>query len=139
MVKIEATAAKPEHWHVIKALVTQSPWNDALAEAFDWSDIGPYWLIAFDEDHRIVGCVQMLVGKPLARIELLCVDERLDHPVRARAIRTLILRACEALRGAGAKAVAGTVPFALKSYKRVLKKRGAETMLQGNVMMLRFT
>jgi GNAT superfamily N-acetyltransferase len=49
--------------------------NDLMIGGLDWSDIGDDWWVAIHKDD-IVGCVQVLFGKPLGVINFLAVDPK---------------------------------------------------------------
>ena len=49
--------------------------NDLLVKGLDWTDIGDTWWVAVHRD-EIVGCVQVLLGKPLGCVNCLAVDPK---------------------------------------------------------------
>lgn len=99
----------------------------------DWTLIEPYWLVA-DTDEEIVGCLQVLPGRPVGRLELLAADDSLTHRERARVLKALVEQGMATLQLAGAQLATGMVPFENKAYKRLLKKRGAVVIASGNML-----
>jgi len=49
--------------------------NDLVCQGLDWSDIGDTWWVAVHKD-EIVGCVQVLFGKPLGVVNFLAVEPK---------------------------------------------------------------
>ena len=106
-------------------------------DGIDWSDVYPYWLVA-ENGAGVVGCIQVLPAKPIGHLEML--STRLDNPrEKARVVKRLVFSGMAALKTSGAQIAMGTVPFKLKSYKRVLENRGAVVVSRGNIMAKRLT
>jgi N-acetylglutamate synthase-like GNAT family acetyltransferase len=116
----------------IGELLTGMGFRDAL----DWSDIAPYWLVA-EEEGRIIGAVQTVLGKPVGWMELLSIDPGLSHKRKAMVVRALIYRGMALLQGAGAQMVMFSVPHELRSYRAVLERRGGVVVGAGNIMAKR--
>ena len=99
----------------------------------DWSEIYPYWLVV--EKEKIVGCLNISMSKPLARMELLSLDPQLGHYAKGRVALALIYRGFGILKGEGADGVLFMVSFADKSFKRIIKRHGGIVVDQGNLMV----
>lgn len=99
----------------------------------DWTLIEPYWLVA-DAGEEIVGCLQVLPGRPVGRLELLAADDSLTHRERTIVIKALIEQGMATLKLAGVQLATGMIPFEHKAYKRLLKKRGAVVIASGNML-----
>ena len=127
--------AQNEDGENIAALLKSVGWHVEGIE-IDWSDIYPYWLVA-EQDGVFIGCIQVLMSKPVGRLEFLAVRQDLSHPLQALTVRALILGGSATLKMHGSTLVAGTVPHELKSYKRVLKNRGAVVIGTGSVVLKR--
>lgn len=119
----------------IAALLQQVGWDVQNVEV-DWRDIYPYWLVA-EQDGVFIGCIQTLLSKPVGRLEFLAVRPDLSHQLQALTVRALILGGSATLKAHGVSLVAGTVPHELKSYKRILKNRGAVVIGTGAVILKR--
>lgn len=105
-------------------------------DGVDWSTVGSYWLIAEVED-RVVGCIQFIAGKPVAWVELLAYDQSLGHVMQAKVVKALVENAVGAAGMFGAGALMGSIPFEMKSYKRVVKRRGGVMVSSGNIFAKR--
>ena len=90
----------------------------------DWNDIVPHWMVA-EKDGAIVGVIQMCPGKPVGQVECLSIDPQIEGREKAMMVRSLLVAANQALAQYGAQMATGFVPHSLKSYRKVLKKRGA--------------
>ena len=101
-----------------------------------WGNIYPHWLVAKIGDD-IVGCMEVLLGRPIGRLEHLAVDQDLDKRVRVAVLRSLIVQGMMALRKYGADLTSSMIPFEDKEWKKVLRKRGAAVMTSGNMMVRR--
>ena len=99
-----------------------------------WDDVYPYWLLA-ERNHQILGMVQVCHGRPIGRMEMLCLDEKLEGRDRAICARQLLVAGCATLRQNGSQAVTSLVPFKLKSYKRMIKNRGGQVADSGNIIL----
>ena len=129
-------AARNDEGETIRRLVTNGAFPDDMAAVLDWTDVSNYWIVA-DDGLRLVGCLQVVCAKPIGRIEYLGIETDLTHSQRARVVKKLLLSGCAIQKRAGIPLVSGTVPFEFKSYKRMLKRRGAIVTQQGNVFLKR--
>ncbi len=105
-------------------------------EGLDWHDIYPHWLVA-EIEGAIVGCFQVVLGKPIGFVEFLATDKALSHRRRAGVVVALFDQALAALIAYGAQMVSGTIPFEMKAYKRVVKRRGGVVLYSGNTFVKR--
>ena len=101
----------------------------------DWSEV-PNWLVA-KEGEKIIGCLQVLIGKPVARGEMLATDPELDSIKRAQVAWRLIVAASAIFKMNGCQFASMMILFENKHFKRLVKKRGAWTIGQGNIMIAR--
>lgn len=101
----------------------------------DWSEV-PNWLVAKDEE-KIVGCLQILIGKPIARGEMLATTPEIVDVKRAQIAWRLIVAANAIFKMNGCQYASMMVLFENKHFKRLLKKRGAWVIGQGNIMIAR--
>lgn len=117
----------------IHRLVTDSGF---AVEDIDWSVVYPYWLVA-EQNGDVVGCIQVCIGVPIGRLEMLSVRADLSHMLRAAIVKSLLLAGAATLKKAGAQMVSGMIPFEMKSYKRLLQRRGCVSIGVGNMMARR--
>ena len=104
----------------------------------DWSDVEPWWLVA-ENGEGVVAAIQVTPTKPVGRMEMLAVDRDLSDMDRGRAISGLLDQAQAVLMVRGTQFVVGMVPFELRGYKRVLKRRGGRVISSGNLFAKRLT
>ncbi len=105
-------------------------------DGLDWSGTAGFWLIAEIGD-QIVGCVQLIAGKPVGWLELLAYDQELSDRNRAKVVKGLLEGGMGGLGMFGASAVMGSIPFEHKSYKAIVKKRGFVIVNSGNLIAKR--
>lgn len=108
------------------------------ARGLDWTEVAPYWLIA-RRGGEVVGAVQVILGRPVGWLELLVVAAELDHAARARVVKRLIGAGMRALHAFGAQVAMGTVPFELKSYAKVVRRRGGVIAFSGHAFCKRLS
>ncbi len=108
--------------------------NGFNPEYVDWSNVAPWWLVA-KENEKIVGAIQVIPSKPMGRLEMLIFDTTLNSHARGRVMRALLEQGIGTLRLGGCWPITGFVPFEHKSYKRLLKKRGAKVDGSGNMIV----
>ena len=105
-------------------------------DGLDMSELYPNWLVAVI-DGDVVGCIQVLPAKPVGYIDFMAADKALDSKTRVRVFKKFETQCYAVLKANGSQAATYFIPFELKSYKRILKKRGAVVMASGN-MLTRF-
>lgn len=103
-------------------------------ESIDWTHIQPYWLVA-EVNGTILGAIQMCPGKPMARLELLSIDEGVRLILKGRLVKMLLRTACYAMQRAGAQIVCGVIPGRLASYRTVLERHGARKLSDGTMYL----
>jgi len=114
----------------VEAIVRQT-WK---VEGLDFSEVHPHWLIA-ESDGEPIGVCQVLLGKPVGRVEFLCVRDDVPDMTRGRAMKALYRTATETIRKYGGTIASGMVAFSNKPVKKWLKKRGAHVFDSGNILM----
>ena len=129
--KIDVRLAQNPEGQQIKQLATESGFG---IEDLDWSIVYPYWIVA-EHEAIMTGAIQVCPSLPVGRLEMLCTPRELSHRMRAQTVKSLLLAGLEALRQHGSTMASGIIPFEMKSYKRMVKKRGGMVVANGNVMM----
>ena len=107
-------------------------------DGLDWSKVYPYWLVA-ENGAGVVGCIQVCVGLPVGHLELMGTSQALSDSQRAKAVKALLLYGSATLQQAGAQLAMGVIPFEMRSYTKILKRRGAVVVSRGNVIAKRLT
>lgn len=135
MMKPKVRLAENSDGEAIKALlIAQGPFDPSIP----FTDIHPYWLVAEFAGHEgIVGCIQTLPSRPFGHLEMLATSKALSDLEKGLVVRELLLEGAAVLNYHRAVVVAGFVPFGMKGYKRVLKKRGAVVADTGSMMLRR--
>ena len=102
----------------------------------DWSNIYPHWLVAKIGD-EIVGTMEVLLGRPIGRLEHLSIDQGLGARAHAAVLNSLSFQGMMTLCTYGADLSSSMIPFEDKNWKKALKKRGATVMATGSMMVRR--
>ena len=105
-------------------------------EGISWEDIYPYWLVA-EISGSIVGAIQVLLGRPIGRIENLCYDRSLRKRDQAAVVSGLVYQALAVLTLHGAQFASGFIPERFTEYLRVLESRGGESTGTGTLVLKR--
>ena len=122
---------------------TDAPWLADITGtggSFDWALPGTTegWWIA-EVDGAPSACIQMLLGRPVGRLESLRVVADLPPRVKAEAIRELVKSACAGLYLTGSQGVMSFVRFENKTMKKFLKRAfGAQVLESGNMFGIKF-
>lgn len=96
----------------------------------DWSVIAPFWYVA-DLKGWLIGAVQVCVGRPMSRIELLSVHQQISHTKQAKVAKSLLARAVSALQVDGSSMACGVVTGAENGFVRVVERCGARCAVKG--------
>lgn len=132
--KVSVRLARNDEGNEVSDLVNKSGFK---IDGLDWSNIHPFWLVATDSEDKIVGCVQVCISRPIGMVELLSIDLDVTPIERAVIVKSLLIAATLTLKKGGAQLASGMVPFEMKAYKKILKKRGCVTIASGNLMVKR--
>ena len=110
------------------------------SNAFDWNIPGTTegWWVA-ESDGAPVACVQMLLGRPVGRVESFRAEPALPPRLKAEALSALVKSACTGLYLTGSQGVMCFVRFDNKGMKRFMKRRfGAKALESGNTFGIKF-
>lgn len=102
----------------------------------DWSHVGPSWMLASLND-RLVGCLQVMPGLPVARLEYLGIHPGLSHTQRAKVAYTLMHTAMGACRAAGCSMVQGIIGRSYEHWVDRLVARGGTVVISGDTVARR--
>ena len=111
--------------------LTKDAWGPYVIE---WAEAVPDWLVAVVEN-KVVGCVQLCLGRPVGRVEVLCVQEGFS-PRETHEVRLALCQAgYYALKETGSQIAVAMVSFKDKGFKRMLKHRfEARVADSGNIL-----
>lgn len=128
-IRLAVNAAGPAIAEVLKE-------NGIILEHADWTNIAPCWLIATVEDD-VIGCVQIVVSKPVGYMEFLFVRKSAPFKLRAIAIRKLLIQGFGTLRMAGCAYVGATVAQSNKKFLDVIAKLNSNKAFSGDLYVKR--
>lgn len=134
MDKVTVRLAENSEGATVKKLLEVQ--HGAQEPSLRWDSINPYWLVA-ELRGEIVGVIQTRPSRPMGSLEGLATARHLSEVERGRVVRELAMSGMAVLLGHGASQVQMFIPFELRAYKRVLKKRGAVVLGQGNLLAKR--
>lgn len=136
MRKMAVRMAENHEGERVKALV--DPDNDFFP-GIDWQDIYPYWVAVTYEDSpdQMIACAQVIASKPVGHIEFLSLEESLNDVQRAYAIKMIENNAQLLLYGNGVYVARSCIPFDMKQWKKIVKKRWGVHMFEANVFAMR--
>lgn len=139
MTRMKIRMAQDDDGETIRELVTGAGFS---IDDLDWSRVYPYWLVAesFDKSSGgagVIGCIQVCIGLPVGRLEMLGVARVLSDSQRAKAVKALLLYGAATLQQAGAGLAMGVIPFELRAYTKILTRRGVRVVNRGNIVAKR--
>jgi len=131
---VRLAVAQPVHGEAIRRLVKA----DALEglEHLDWTNLGGQWLVVLKGDD-VVGCIQVLPGRPIGRVDFMVLDDSLTHREKSEATSMLIQQVTMLLRMAGVGAMISVVPDDPNGWPVVLERRGWVPVADGMMMIRR--
>ena len=89
--------------------------NDMLVKGLDWTDIGDTWWVVVHKGD-VVGCVQVLFGKPLGCVNCLAVDPKFH----GSGLGVQLIKTAEIILGA-----MGCDGYLASTFNEVIKKKAA--------------
>jgi len=100
----------------------------------NWHDATHDWMVA-ELDGKVYGCVQLCLGRPIGRVEMLCVDPTLNPREKHAIMLELMRGGLFALQQTGSQVITVFGEFNNKGFKRLIKKRfGAKVTNSGNLL-----
>ena len=102
----------------------------------DWSQVYPSWLVAFIGG-EMVGCVQVLPGIPLGRLEFLSVNMDLKREIRREIAKKLDLAGLATLKSQGSQGAAATIPFDRPGFRDLVESLGGTDINEGWIVVQR--
>lgn len=125
MYKINIRMAEPEDAPALARLADQSG-NSFVGFSLDWSAPGVdhSWLCAVDENGWMLGALQVLMGQPAGRIEMLMLASDLGQTLRAHVTVSLSDQATNLLRRAGCQVATTMISIELSGFVETAEDRG---------------
>ena len=107
-------------------------------EAVSFAEVAPHWLVASRKNEtEIIGAIEVLLGKPIGRLELMCFNLDLNKVEKAKVFQQLMLHGMATLKAYGSSMVSGLIPHGHKTYKNIFKNRGGVVLASGNMLAKR--
>jgi len=131
-IRVAASADGP----AIERLMEQNGFFQWDNFAIDWSDLGSHWLVA-EYAGEVLGCIQVLPGKPIGRMEVLSVNPELGLKTKGSVVKKLTDQAVATNAMYGAQCVSSLIPFELSSYLHGALNRDWIVLDEGSIVMRR--
>lgn len=100
----------------------------------NWAHIEPFWYVA-EVAGLLLGAVQVCIGRPVARVELLAIRPGLSQRKKAKVMKVLLAQVAVALTLDGATLVSTLIPEADKGFQTILERHGARQAVKGRMML----
>ena len=97
-----------------------------------WDRVKPFWYVA-DCAGELMGAVQLCIGWPVGRLELLSVRPGLSHTKTAKVVKALLYHAFHAMSLDGTTLACALVADKDNEFTRVLERWGARYAVQGKM------
>jgi hypothetical protein len=110
--------------------------NDIELNGADWSKVFPHWLIATEGD-QVIGCVQVVMSKPIGYLEFLFVRPSVSFKLRAIALRKLAIQGMATLYHGGSQYVAGMVAVKDQKFLDVIEKLNVKPLYTAHLVCKR--
>lgn len=95
--------------------------NGITLPGVSWDNVAPHWLIATVDDD-VIGCVQVVVSKPVGYMEFLFVKKAAPFKLKAIAIRKLMLQGMATLTLGGCQYVGTAISRKNHKFSGVVEK-----------------
>lgn len=135
--ELTVRAARNDEGEAIHALLdaqtTVSGWRLPKVR---WDRVAPFWYVA-EIQGVLLGAVQICIGWPVGRIELLAVLPGLSKTKRAKVVKALSYHVFAAMRLDGTELAAIMLMENGYEFGRILERWGARYAVQGKVYFYR--
>lgn len=101
-----------------------------VLENADWTGIGRTWLLVESND-KPVACLAYHPGRPLARLDFLCVAKNLENLSKGRVVRSILDAAFAVCALHGSSFVSGVIPYDMPEWGDVVVRRGGKVVNEG--------
>lgn len=121
--------ARDDEAEQIQALLGQ---DGLFLKGGNWQGIGRTWLVA-REGERVVACVAVHNGIPLARLDFMAIDNGIRGLSKARLVAAILEAAFAVVALNGASFVSGMVSYLEPDFGEVIAKRGGTVLNEGQL------
>ena len=116
---------------LVDAMTTRYGWK---LPAMSWSRIAPFWYVA-EVQGVLLGAVQVCIGWPVGRLELLSVRPGLSQTKRAKVVKALLYYTTQAIKLDGTALVCALINDKDASLIRILERYGAKFAARGQILL----
>lgn len=95
-----------------------------------WDNIELSWLVA-EKDGEMVGAINLSFGRPVGRIEMLCIDQTLPQRHKAKVAAYLFRKCREMLIDAGSAVVMSLISDEMKGFQELVARHGGVPIDKG--------
>lgn len=99
-----------------------------------WDRVAPFWYVA-EVQGVLLGAVQLCIGWPIGRIELLSVRPGLSHTKTAKIVKALLYHVFAAMRMDGTTLACALVADKDNHFTKVLERWGAKFAVNGKMFL----
>lgn len=103
-----------------------------------WDNVSPHWLIATVDD-EVIGCLQLIVSKPVGYLEFLYVRKAAPFKLKAIAIRKLMIQGMGTLTLAGCQYVGSAISKRNQKFADVIEKLNVTKLQPGDMYLKRLS
>jgi hypothetical protein len=97
-----------------------------------WDRVAPFWYVA-EVQGVLLGAVQICIGWPVGRIELLAVRPGLSHTKTAKIVKALLYHAFGAMKLDGTQLACALVSDKENQFTKVLERWGFKFAVKGRM------
>jgi len=98
-----------------------------------WDRVSPFWYVA-EVQGELMGAVQLCIGWPIGRLELLSVRPGLSHTKTAKVVKALLCHAFKAMALDGTTLACVLVPDRDNEFTRILERWGLRSATNGRML-----
>jgi hypothetical protein len=103
-----------------------------------WDRVKPFWMVS-EIQGELLGAIQICIGWPLGRIELLAIRPGLSRTKTAKVAKALIYYALRQMAIDGTTLACTQIPAADEEFARILERSGAKHMVSGKISSYNLT
>lgn len=134
--EVQVRPARHDEGETIRQLVTSatSAYGWQLPDC-EWSRVAPFWYVAHVGEY-ILGAVQVCVGYPIGRMELLSIRRGLSKTKRAKVVKSLVTAVAAIMVKDGFPMIGATIPEQDDQFMKIVMRYGARPGAKGRQVYL---
>ena len=127
-------AAEDAEGEAIHALVDASTAQYGYTiPACSWARVKPFWYVA-EIQGELLGAVQICIGWPVGRVEMLSIRPGLSHTKTAKVVKALLYHAFHAMKLDGTTLICSLVAESQTDFIRILERWGFRFAAKGKML-----